>query len=201
METNTFSFLWEETTITLEDMVVKTNYSVKVEKTLCEAHKAKSPEPTNSKSREESNWTLQAPLHWAWERFTNLHPKPNIMYFGEPKNWDINKFYKGRNENVVVGQKMRSEKCDKVRKDDNISDREVRVIESPYYDDNILTAESSHRRKLMKKEITVTSSQSQLSLVSNDRTAKERESLVLKEKKLQKKNENIKGMKNKKQNL
>ncbi|KAM3396243.1 hypothetical protein P3S68_005249 [Capsicum galapagoense] len=98
----------------------------------------------------DSDLILRAPLHfvqlWAWERFTNLQPKPNVVYSGEPrvarwhkvqkiknvdprseidsaserflwrpyavdivKNWDTNKFYKDRDEYVVVGQKMGSE--------------------------------------------------------------------------------------------
>ncbi|KAH0744391.1 hypothetical protein KY290_032384 [Solanum tuberosum] len=97
---------------------------------------------------DELNPNLRAPFQfvqlWAWERFTNLQPKPSsIIYTGEPrvarwhkvkklnhvdprsgidsaaecflwrpyavdivKNWEISRFYKERDEYVVVGPNM-----------------------------------------------------------------------------------------------
>ncbi|KAF3642739.1 hypothetical protein FXO37_22356 [Capsicum annuum] len=70
------------------------------------------------------------------------------------------------------------QKCDKVREDGNSPDCEMRVLESSDDDDNILIAESLCRRKLMKKEITIPSNQSQASSTSNVGTARERETLT-----------------------
>ncbi|XP_010324318.1 uncharacterized protein [Solanum lycopersicum] len=107
---------------------------------------AKNHSPSDSRCIEdELNPNLRAPFQfiqlWAWERFTNLQPKPSsIIYTGEPrvarwhkakklnhvdhrsgidsaaecflwrpyaidivKNWDISRFYKERDEYVVVG--------------------------------------------------------------------------------------------------
>ncbi|KAF3643339.1 hypothetical protein FXO38_20673 [Capsicum annuum] len=68
-------------------------------------------------------------------------------------------------------------KCDEVIEDGKIPDCEMRVVESSSDDDNIPIAESLCKKKLMKKEITVPSNQSQSSPASNDGTAREKESL------------------------
>ncbi|KAH0642055.1 hypothetical protein KY290_033659 [Solanum tuberosum] len=110
---------------------------------------AKNHAPSDSRFIEDVlNPNLRAPFQfvqpWAWERFTNLQPKPSsIIYTGEPrvarwhkvkklnhvnprsgidsaaecflwcpyvvdivKNWDIIRFYKERDEYVVVGPNM-----------------------------------------------------------------------------------------------
>ncbi|KAK4706715.1 hypothetical protein R3W88_033727 [Solanum pinnatisectum] len=66
---------------------------------------------------DELNLNIRASFHfvqlWAWERFTNLQRKPSnsaaecFPYVVDiVKNWDIIKFYKERDEYVVVGPNM-----------------------------------------------------------------------------------------------
>ncbi|XP_047271578.1 uncharacterized protein LOC107856392 [Capsicum annuum] len=67
---------------------------------------------------------------------------------------------------------------DKVREDGKRPDCETRVVESSSDDDNIPISESLCRRKLMKKEITIPSNQSQASSTSNVATARKWETLT-----------------------